>query len=86
MSATLFTYCLIVIFRRVNVFEMKCLHGSLVTMTRMNMVRNEEVRINPAIKWTPGRKADLQLDRRPTHRRTQTFGRLTLGRTDNTLN
>ena len=46
--------------RKVNVLEMKCL-GSLVGVSRMDRVRNNEVRGRAGIEWEFAHRADQRV-------------------------
>ena len=46
--------------RKVNIFEMKCLR-SFVGVSRMNIVRNEEVRKRAGIQWELVSRADKRV-------------------------
>ena len=47
--------------RKVNVFEMKCLR-SLVGVSRMDRVRNEEVCRRAGIEWELASRADQRVE------------------------
>ena len=48
--------------RKVNVLQMKCL-GSLIGVSRMDRVRNEEVRKRAGIEWELASREDLRVFR-----------------------
>ena len=47
--------------RKVNVLEMKCLRSFLVGVSRMDRVRNEEVRRRIGIGWELASRADQRV-------------------------
>ena len=49
--------------RKVNVLEMKCSVGSLVGVSRMDRVRNEEMRRRAGIEWVLSSRADQRVFR-----------------------